>query len=135
MLTLPRRFHSSRTPSMMHTPSIMNLTDIYNNTSAVPLLYILYSCMHTAAVRLHSCRLKCSDVRVNVPAQDLDFHIFSNRIRIATKCDTSPARRKMFIVFRLVSKTSVKLLTGLTRPLDTGHSHNKLCDCKQMTSG
>lgn len=38
---------------------------------------------------------------VNLPAHDLDLHIFSNRMMIATKCDTSPARRKIFMVFML----------------------------------
>lgn len=55
---------------------------------------------------LHVCSdLKYSDVCVGVslPAQDLDLHIFSNRMMIATRCDTSPARRKMFMLsgFRL----------------------------------
>lgn len=34
-----------------------------------------------------------------LPAQDRVFHIFSSRIIIASKCDKSPANRKIFILF------------------------------------
>lgn len=50
-----------------------------------------------------------------LPAQDRVFHIFSKRIIIAIKCDTSPARRKMFIFYYCcVSTTEVKIILYTT---------------------
>ena len=55
--------------------------------------------MHVVKLKLfnHISSLKCSDVNVSIPAQDLDLHIFNSRIIIADRCDTSPAKRKIFM--------------------------------------
>lgn len=66
---------------------------------------------------------------VNLPAHDLDLHIFSNRMMIATKCDTSPARRKIFMVFMLQQKTLMQLLTGLARPQEAVAAHKTPKGC------
>lgn len=78
-----------------------------------------------------SAQSKCMDAHsqsVSLPAQDLDLQIFVRRMMIANRCDTSPARRKIFMMFLFGFKklekrnTRTKLLTGLTRLQETARS-------------
>lgn len=69
------------------------------------LMLHLQNRMHIIIMRLHNPNSKHSqNPEICLPAQDLVLHIFIKRMMIANRCDTSPARRKTFMLLNVRQK-------------------------------